>query len=62
MLSSVYGKFLDMTAELNGFEEVSFKNLVTSHACHYQIKDCTEQALDLFRKWMKIADPDNDNM
>jgi len=62
MLSSVYGKFQDMTVELNGFEEVKFKNLVTEGACQHQIKDCTEQALSLFRKWMNVTDPDNNNM
>ncbi|XP_015378503.1 PREDICTED: aminopeptidase N-like, partial [Diuraphis noxia] len=62
MMSSVYAKFQDMTVELNGFEEIVFKNLVTSHACYYKIENCTKQPLDLFRKWMKITDPDNDNI
>lgn len=51
-----------MTVELNGFEQVQFKNLITAEACRHQIKDCTEQALNLFRKWMEITDPDNNNM
>ncbi|XP_022171836.1 aminopeptidase N-like [Myzus persicae] len=62
MLSSVYSKFQDMTVELNGFEQVQFKNLITAEACRHQIKDCTEQALNLFRKWMEITDPDNNNI
>jgi len=51
-----------MSVELDGFENISFKNLVTAEACDHQIKDCTQQALDLFRKWMKIIDPDNNDM
>jgi len=62
MLSSVYSEFRDMAVELNGFEEIRFKNLVTAEACRHRIKDCTEQALELFSKWMKISDPDNNNM
>lgn len=62
MLSTVYSKFINMSVELDGFENISFKNLVTAEACDHQIKDCTQQALDLFRKWMKIIDPDNNDM
>ncbi|XP_001944764.2 aminopeptidase N [Acyrthosiphon pisum] len=62
MLSSVYSEFRDMAVELNGFEEIRFKNLVTAEACRHRIKDCTEQALELFSKWMKISDPDNNNI
>jgi len=62
MLFPVYSRFQDMTVELNNFEEIRFKNLVTAEACRHRIKDCTEQALDLFRKWMKTTDPDKNNM
>jgi len=51
-----------MAVELNGFEEIRFKNLVTAEACRNKIKSCTEQSLDLFSKWMKTTDPDNNNM
>ncbi|XP_060868466.1 aminopeptidase N-like [Metopolophium dirhodum] len=62
MLSSVYSKFRNMDVNINGFEDIHFKNIVTAEACSHQIKDCTQQALDLFRKWMKIIDPDNNNI
>lgn len=62
MLSSVYSKFMNMSVELVGFENINFKNIVTAEACGNQIKNCTQQAVDLFRKWMKIIDPDNNNM
>lgn len=61
ILSSVYNQFRDMTVELKSFEEIRFKNLVTSYACHYKINDCNEQSLKLFRTWMETEDPDNNN-
>lgn len=62
MLSSVYNDFKDMTSELKGFEEINFKNLVISEACRHRVKDCTDKALVLFKKWMNTDDPDNTNM
>ncbi|XP_008186165.1 aminopeptidase N isoform X2 [Acyrthosiphon pisum] len=62
MLSSVYSKFGNMNGQTEGFEKINFKNIVTAEACGHQIKNCTQQALDLFRKWMKTIDPDNNNI
>ncbi|KAE9538907.1 hypothetical protein AGLY_005489 [Aphis glycines] len=62
MLSPVYSRFRNMTVELNNFEEIRFKNLVIAEACRRRIKDCTEQALDLFSRWMKTTDPDKNNI
>lgn len=61
LLLPVYTKFRDMTVELKEFEDIRFKNLVIGSACYNRIKDCTEQALQLFQKWMKTADPDDNN-
>jgi len=61
MLSSVYSKFRNMDDKVNGFEDIHFKNIVTAEACSHQVKNCTQQALDLFRKWMQIIHPDNNN-
>lgn len=62
ILSSVYIKFINMDININGFEQINLKNIVTAEACDHQIKVCTQQALDLFRNWMNITDPDNNNM
>jgi len=61
-MSSVYSKFINMNFTTNGFEDTRFKNLMTVQACDHKIVNCTQQALDLFRNWMKITDPDNNNM
>lgn len=61
-ISPVYDQFQDMTVELKTFEEIRFKNLVIAQACHHRVKDCTEQALSLFKKWMATEDPDSNNM
>ncbi|XP_008182457.2 aminopeptidase N [Acyrthosiphon pisum] len=62
MLSCVYSKFRNMNDKVNGYENIKFQTYVISNACNNQIKDCIQQALDLFRKWMKINDPDNNNI
>lgn len=62
LLATLYKRFGNMTVELEGFEEIRFKNLVIAQACRYKIKDCTEQALALFKQWMKTNDPDTNNM
>lgn len=62
LLSFVYNQFQDMNDEVNGFEEIRFKNMIIAQACRHHVKDCTEQALELFNIWMKSDDPDNNNM
>ncbi|KAF0765051.1 aminopeptidase N-like [Aphis craccivora] len=62
LLLPVYSRFQNMTTKYNSFEETRFKNLVIAEACRHEIKDCTKQALDLFRKWMKTTDPDKNNI
>ncbi|XP_003240752.1 aminopeptidase N-like [Acyrthosiphon pisum] len=62
MLSCVYSKFRNMDEKVNGYENIQLKNLVISRACEYQTKDCNQRVLDMFRKWMKSIDPDNNNI
>lgn len=62
LLLPVYTQFRDMTIELKNFDNIRFNNLVIESACHNRIKDCTDQALQLFQKWMKTADPDSNNV
>ncbi|XP_026808314.1 aminopeptidase N-like [Rhopalosiphum maidis] len=62
MLSPVYSRFRNMTTKLNDFEEIRFKNLIIAEACRYRINDCTEQAINLFSKWMNTTDPDKNNI
>ncbi|XP_050540509.1 aminopeptidase N-like [Daktulosphaira vitifoliae] len=56
MISPVYSRFRDMSEELKGYEPVLFKNHVISEACRNRMKDCSDQALSLFRKWMELRD------
>ncbi|XP_016660468.1 aminopeptidase N isoform X2 [Acyrthosiphon pisum] len=62
MLSCVYSKFRNLDEKVNGYENINFKRLVISRACEYQTKDCIQRVLDLFRKWIKSVDPDNNNI
>ncbi|XP_029341713.1 aminopeptidase N isoform X2 [Acyrthosiphon pisum] len=62
MLSCMYSKFRNIDEKVNGYENINFKILVISRACEYQTKDCIQRVLDLFRKWMKSVDPDNNNI
>ncbi|XP_003248278.1 aminopeptidase N-like [Acyrthosiphon pisum] len=62
MLSCVYSKFRNLEEKVIGYENINFKSLVISRACEYQTKDCIQRVLDLFRKWMKSVDPDNNNI
>ncbi|XP_029342693.1 aminopeptidase N isoform X2 [Acyrthosiphon pisum] len=62
MLSCVYNKFRNMEEKVNGYENIQLQSLVISRACEYQTKDCIQRVLDLFRKWMKSVDPDNNNI
>ncbi|XP_029346688.1 aminopeptidase N [Acyrthosiphon pisum] len=62
MLSCVYSKFRNVEQEVNGYENIYFKTTVINRACEYQTKDCIQLVLDLFRKWMKSVDPDNNNI
>ncbi|XP_016663890.1 aminopeptidase N-like isoform X2 [Acyrthosiphon pisum] len=62
ILSCIYNKFRNMDDKVNGYENIKFQNLVISNACEYQTKDCIQRVLDLFRKWMKSIDPDNNNI
>ncbi|XP_029344594.1 uncharacterized protein LOC100161354 isoform X1 [Acyrthosiphon pisum] len=62
MLSCVYSKFRNMDEKVNGYENIQLQSLVISRACEYQTKDCIQRVLDIFRKWMKSIDPDNNNI
>eukprot|EP00102_Acyrthosiphon_pisum_P019671 XP_016656881.1 PREDICTED: aminopeptidase N isoform X2 [Acyrthosiphon pisum] len=62
MLSCMYSKFRNMDEKVNGYENIQLQSLVISRACQYKTKDCIQRVLDLFRKWMKSSDPDNNNI
>eukprot|EP00102_Acyrthosiphon_pisum_P009100 XP_003246749.1 PREDICTED: aminopeptidase N [Acyrthosiphon pisum] len=62
MLSCMYSKYRNMDEKVNGYENIQLQSLVISRACEYKTKDCIQRVLDLFRKWMKSSDPDNNNI
>jgi len=62
MLSSVYNRFRNMTVELEGYEDIRFKNLVIAEACRHRVQDCIDQALTLFKQWMQTEKPDSNNI
>ncbi|XP_050433287.1 aminopeptidase N-like [Adelges cooleyi] len=62
LIAPVYNNYRDMTEELRGYEPILFKNLVIAEACRNRMRDCSDQAVTLFRKWMQSSDPDNFNL
>lgn len=61
LLVPIFEKFNKLTDIPKDFEEIKFKNLITSWACKTDVGDCTEQALDLFKRWKTDSNPDVNN-
>lgn len=62
MLLPVYHQWRNLTLDVKGFEDTQLRNLVMSTACRNLLKDCTDQAYQLFHKWTEVIDPDRSNM
>lgn len=52
LLSDIYQKLGDLTEVPGGLESARFKQVITKWACEYEVGDCSNKAVQLFKEWM----------
>jgi len=62
LVEPIYGKFSNMTETPSTFEGVKHQYMVVSWACHLQVGDCEQQAVQMFNEWRTSLDPDTNNV